>query len=151
MTSQSSTPTPALPLLTEQELFRRFLKTPITRRTSTGAVAQTYNPEDWLRDPGMHGTFEPLAGDIAAELESEGTEDALRDSAADHQLRGQLQLVMADDFQQFKERYQVDPDDDLYYDPDEIVFLGDGSTPAPEHPDGFIGEDEDTGVGAPPA
>lgn len=30
------------------------------------------------------------------------------------------------------------------------VFIEDGNVPAPKHPGGFIGDDEDTGVGAPP-
>ena len=33
---------------------------------------------------------------------------------------------------------------------DDPDFIESGDTPAPDHPDGFIGDDEDTGVGAPP-
>lgn len=157
MTSQNTTTVPVAPTLTESELFALFVKERIVHRTSFGATSVDYRPEEWLRDPGADATLEDAAELIAERIEEGGTENDLENAIFDIEIYLDLLRQVRTDFRSYKSAHLIDDDADeegaeRYRVPDPsngVDFIEAGGHPTPE-PD-FIGEDDDTGVGAPPA
>lgn len=171
MTAQNNTLATAPATITQKELWNLFVNMPIKHGFNIAGVEyrphwyiDEYKPTDWLI---MHG-------DYAATYEmSEALSGALSNSDAPldelqlaiDELRGyaeQLETVRRD-FETFALTLEGDDDEGeehRYRRPaiagsetqpsDDPDFIESGDTPAPNHPDGFIGDDEDTGVGAPP-